>query len=324
MATKQQQVRRVEGPPRIALVVAQEDSTLDELTGAVAEGGGVVCDAADAEGIVWTDPKDPEGLRRVLAESPALWIQLPFAGIEPFVAAGVVDTERVWTCAKGIYAESCAEHALAFMIMAAHNMHRHARARSWVDESQKTRERRLYANATVAIVGTGGIGSSLARMLAPLRARILGVNRSGRPLQGAQRTVVQNDMPEVLSEADFVVLAAALTETTRGLLDARTIAHMRTDAWLVNVARGQLVNTGALVEALASGAIGGAALDVTEPEPLPDDHPLWSLDNVIITPHVANTWAMGLPALRALVARNVARFGAGRPLEGLVDPDLGY
>lgn len=88
--------------------------------------------------------------------------------------------------------------------------------------------------------------------------------------------------------------------------------------------RGGLVDTDALVNALTEGSIGGAALDVTDPEPLPEGHPLWDLDNVIITPHVANTWDMALPSLRAMVERNVARFGAGQPLEGLVDPSLGY
>jgi phosphoglycerate dehydrogenase-like enzyme len=310
--------------PHIALVVSQSDSTRSVLTEAVRAAGGVVCEPEDADALVWTDPRDPEGLRAVLERSPARWVQLPFAGIEPFVAAGVIDSDRVWTCAKGIYAESCAEHALAFMIMAAHHMHQHVRARVWVDESQKTFERRFHAHATVAVVGTGGIGSSLARMLGPLEARVIGVNRSGRPLEGAERTVVADELPEVLPDADFAVLAAALTKSTRGLFDARMLARMRTDAWLVNVARGGLVDTQALVEALSAGAIGGAALDVADPEPLPEGHPLWSMDNVIITPHVANTWAMGLPALRELVTRNVASFAQGGPLEGLVDPELGY
>ena len=312
------------GAPHVALVVAQTDSTRRVLTEAVHEAGGVVCEVADADALVWTDPRDPEGLRAVLRSSPARWVQLPFAGIEPFMAAGVVDPDRVWTCAKGIYAESCAEHALAFMIMAAHQIHRHLRARSWVDESQKTSERRFHGRATVAVVGTGGIGSRLARMLGPLEARVIGVNRSGTALEGAERTVVVDRLPVVLPEADFVVVAAALTDSTRGLFDAHMLARMRSDAWLVNVARGGLVDTQALVGALSAGALGGAALDVTDPEPLPRDHPLWSMDNVIITPHVANTWAMGLPALRGLVARNVAAFARGGPLEGLVDPELGY
>jgi phosphoglycerate dehydrogenase-like enzyme len=108
------------------------------------------------------------------------------------------------------------------------------------------------------------------------------------------------------------------------LIGAGTFAAMKTDAWLINVARGGLVDTDALVEALRAKEIGGAALDVTDPEPLPEDHPLWQLDDVLVTPHIANTWDMGLPELRALVRRNVERFKKGAELEGLVDPTLGY
>jgi phosphoglycerate dehydrogenase-like enzyme len=176
----------------------------------------------------------------------------------------------------------------------------------------------------VVIVGTGGIGRSLAAMLTPFEVRVVGVNRSGRGLAEAERTVTIDRLPEVLPEADYVVLAAATTDETKGMFNAPTLALMKSDAWLVNVARGALVDTDALVEALENGTIGGAALDVTSPEPLPDDHPLWALENAIITPHVANTWVMGLPALSALVTRNVSKFGAGEELEGLVDPQLGY
>jgi D-3-phosphoglycerate dehydrogenase len=102
------------------------------------------------------------------------------------------------------------------------------------------------------------------------------------------------------------------------------LARMRSDAWIVNVARGPLIDTPALVEALQAGSIGGAALDVTDPEPLPDGHPLWSLEDALITPHVANTWAMAVPELAAMVARNVAAWCRGDELEGIVDPDLGY
>jgi phosphoglycerate dehydrogenase-like enzyme len=295
-----------------------------ELQRGVEEGGGVLVAATEAEAIVWIDPADADGLKRALAESPARWVQLPFAGIEPFVAAGVLDPDREWTCAKGIYGESCAEHALAFILVAAHRMHIHLRARRWIADQEKVHERRFHANATVAIVGTGGIGQSLASMLQPFEVRVLASNRSGRPLEGAERTVPTDGLPEILGEADFVVLAAALTENTRGLFDTAMLAHMRPHAWLCNVARGGLVDTDALVAALRSGSLGGAALDVTDPEPLPDGHPLWSLENAIITPHVANTWVMGAPALRSLVARNVARFAAGEELEGRVDPALGY
>jgi D-3-phosphoglycerate dehydrogenase len=99
---------------------------------------------------------------------------------------------------------------------------------------------------------------------------------------------------------------------------------MKSDAWIVNVARGGLIDTDALVEALDEGSIGGAALDVADPEPLPDGHPLWGCPNAIITPHIANTWDMALPELRALVRRNVGRFARGEDLEGLVDLAIGY
>jgi phosphoglycerate dehydrogenase-like enzyme len=295
-----------------------------ELAAGVEEGGGEVVDARRADGIVWVDPRDPEGLRGALDASPARWVQLPFAGVEPFIAAGVVDPRLLWTCAKGIYGESCAEHALGFVLMAAHRMHVHLRARAWVAEEDKVHERRFAGNATVAVIGTGGIGGALVRMLAPFEVRVRAANRSGRPLTGTERTVAADGIPEICADADFVVLAAALTATTRGLFDAAMLARLPPHAWLINVARGGLVDTDALVGALRSGALGGAALDVTDPEPLPPEHPLWGLPNAVITPHVANTWVMGAPSLRALVARNVRRFAAGEDLEGAIDPGLGY
>jgi D-3-phosphoglycerate dehydrogenase len=121
-----------------------------------------------------------------------------------------------------------------------------------------------------------------------------------------------------------VVLALALTPETTGLVGVEELALMDGDAWLVNVARGAHVVTDDLVAALDAGAIGGAALDVTDPEPLPDGHPLWALDNCLVTPHVANTWEMAEPLLAERVRANVERWGRGEALLGLVDPRLGY
>ncbi|HEX2296849.1 MAG TPA: D-isomer specific 2-hydroxyacid dehydrogenase family protein [Actinomycetota bacterium] len=306
---------------RVALLPA----ALPILEEAVAAGGGAVSSLDDANALVWTDPFDPEGLRDVLGRSRIEWVQLPFAGIEAFVAAGVVDGDRTWTCTKGVYGHTTAEHAVALMLAAARRIHVHARASSWeAADDPFARPERSLENARVLLVGTGGIGAALVEMLGPLRAVVTAVNRSGRPLPGARATHVTAELPALLPDADFVVLAAALTEETRGLIDARALASMRPDAWLVNVARGALVDTRALVRALRDGTIGGAALDVTEPEPLPPDHPLWELPNALVTPHVANTWPMAVPELAAMVRRNVARFTAGEALEGVVDPALGY
>lgn len=306
--------------PRIAI----KPVTTPQLDEAVRTGGGEpVEDATTADGIVWINPGDPKGLRTALTGSAAHWIQLPFAGIESFVAAGVIDPDRTWTCAKGIYGHACAEHALALMLAAARRIHHHVRARGWVEPGFGSPERRLHGTTTV-VFGTGGIGGALVPMLQPLAARIVAVNRSGKALEGAERTVTTAELPTVLAEADFVVLAAALTPKTDRLFGAELLARMKPDAWIVNVARGRMIDTDALVAALTAGAIGGAALDVTDPEPLPEEHPLWALDNAIVTPHVANTWDMGLPELVALVARNVAHLAAGEELEGLVDPERGY
>ena len=292
----------------------------DGLREDVSAAGGEVGDVARADAILWTDPLRPDGLGAALGESPARWIQLPFAGIEPFFEAGVIDPDHIWTCAKGIYGRSTAEHALTLMLAAARHLPAHIRARSWAGAGS---ERRLK-DAVVLVIGTGGIGRALAEMLEPLEARVVGVNRSGDPMPGAERTATVDGLPKLVPDADFVVLAAALTDETRGLIGGEYLSLMQPDAWLVNVGRGGLVQTDALVAALRGRSIGGAALDVTDPEPLPDGHPLWELDNAIVTPHVANTWDMALPELRALVRRNVARYGAGEELEGLIDPHLGY
>ena len=305
--------------PRIAIAPWSDDA----LVRAVKGGGGLIVDPPEAEGIVWVDPRDPSGLKDLLEGAPARWVQLPFAGIEAFIAADVIDENRLWTCTKGAYGHSTAEHALALMLLACRRLHVHARDRKWVPAGLGSPERQLEG-AVVVLIGTGGIGSALVAMLEPLRPEVIAVNRSGKPLGGVTRTVPSTRLDNVIGEADFVVLAASATPETHHMIDGARLAAMKDTAWLINVARGALVDHDALVEALRADAIGGAALDVTEPEPLPENHPLWSMDRVVITPHVANTWDMALPELRAVVQRNVARFAAGQPLEGVVDVALGY
>jgi phosphoglycerate dehydrogenase-like enzyme len=173
--------------------------------------------------------------------------------------------------------------------------------------------------ATVAIVGAGGIGRALIELLAPLHAEVLAVARRGRG-----GTLPADRLHEVLPRAHHVVVAAPATGGTRHLIGAPELAAMRADAWLVNVARGPLVDTGALVEALAAGAIAGAALDVTDPEPLPAGHPLWREPRALITPHVANPPATLRRYLAAHVRANVERLAAGAPLLSVIDPAAGY
>ncbi|WP_420481432.1 NAD(P)-dependent oxidoreductase [Arthrobacter jiangjiafuii] len=139
-----------------------------------------------------------------------------------------------------------------------------------------------------------------------------------------ERTVTDDGLDEALAGADVVILAAAMTGGTEHLIDARRLALLRPEAFLVNISRGPMVDTEALVTALAGGKLAGAALDVTDPQPLPEGHPLWAEPRALITPHTAETPDMVAPLLAARVQENVRRFSAGQPLDGKVDVDEGY
>ena len=143
-------------------------------------------------------------------------------------------------------------------------------------------------------------------------------------MEGVDRVVGPEGLHHALSDADVVVVALALTPETAGIIDAAALDAMAVHSWLINVGRGGHVVTDDLVAALAAGSIGGAALDVTDPEPLPEGHPLWGMDNCLITPHVGNTPEMGLKLLARRVTENVGRYTSGRALLGPVDIDLGY
>jgi phosphoglycerate dehydrogenase-like enzyme len=288
------------------------------LAAAVAGGGGRLVDPGQAEALIWTDPMDAAGLRHLLAGLPAVrWVQLPFAGVDRFL--GLFDDGRTWTSTKGAYSEPVAEHALALALAGLRQLPRRARARAWGDQAGLR-----LAGAPVTIVGAGGITDALLRLLAPFGVDVTVVRRRVAPVAGAASVVGADELDAALPAAVVVFLTLALTPETTGIIDARRLALMGADAWLVNVARGGHVVTDDLVAALRAGAIGGAALDVTDPEPLPAGHPLWDLDNCLITPHTANTWEMAEPLFAERVTANVRRYAAGEPLLGVVDPALGY
>ena len=308
--------RDLDGPPRI--LVGPRAARPSMLAAIRAGGGTVVEDPADAEAMIWLDPRDPTRLPALLAEGPGIrWVQLPFAGIEPFLAH--LDPGRTWTSGKGVYADPVAEMVLAMLLAGMRDLTGYARQRSWSGPVG----RNLF-DAKVVVLGGGEITRALMTLLAPFRCRVTVLRRLAEPFEGAERTGTLADLPEAVQDADAVVIALALTERTRHVIDASVLAAMPEHALIVNVGRGGHIDTDALVAALASGSIGGAALDVTEPEPLPDGHPLWDEPRCLITPHVGNTPEMGIPLLEARVRENVARFAAGRPLIGPVDVAAGY
>ena len=288
------------------------------IDAAVVAGGAELVLPEAATAVVWTQSDDPDGLAGLLDENPQIdWVQLPWAGIEPYIP--LLGHDRVWSCAKGVYADPVAEHALALLLAGFRHLHAYARADTWTDQIGRN-----LIGARVTIFGGGGIAESLIGMLAPFRCTITVVRRSPVPMPGVDRVLGPDDRLVALEGADAVVLALPLLPSTEGLIGPDELAAMPDHAWLINVARGAHVQTGALVDALEAGTVGGAGLDVTDPEPLPDGHPLWTLPNAIITPHTGNTRAMARPLLSERITENVRRYAAGQPPIGLVDVDAGY
>lgn len=258
------------------------------------------------------------------------WIHVTAAGLGNLLFPELVASDVVVTNARGMHATAMAEHALGVMLAFVRRLHvaRDAQARrAWVQDALWTDPPSFgeLAGSTLGLVGLGAVGSAIAARARAFGMRVVAVRR--RPAADPAPADVQwgpERLDAMLAQCDWLVLAPPLTAETRGLMDRRRLALLRPHAVLVNLGRGALVDEAALVEALASGRIGGAALDVFEREPLPESSPLWSMPNVIVTPHVAGTgpryWARSVE----LFARNLDAWIAGRPLENVVDKRAGY
>jgi phosphoglycerate dehydrogenase-like enzyme len=263
----------------------------------------------------WRFPAD------LLAKAGRLtWIQSMGAGAEWALGPGLPDRVVV-TRAPGIFGPWMAEYVLGWCAWVTLRMaeYREAqRRREWIDH---VLPRRL-AGTTMLIIGLGDIGRTIARAARAIGIRVLGASRSGRPVPGVERVWRASALRTPLARADWVVLVVPLTPRTRGLIGAAELAVMRPAAWLVNVGRGAVVDEAALVEALEARRIGGAVLDVFPVEPLPRDHPLWGLDNAVVTPHISGP---NVPEeLTAIFHDNLARWLAGRRLRHVIDRRRGY
>ena len=250
------------------------------LADAVRAGGAEPVTEGAADAVVWTDPKDAAGLRRLLDEQPGIdWVQLPWAGIEPY--ADVLDHDRRWTCGKGVYADPVAEQALMFALAGLRGMATYAHATTW--EGPTGRNLIGARSSSSAAVASPSPWSGL---LAPFRCEVVVVRRA-RPRRSRARRA-----PSASTQLDEELPGRRPRRPGRGphTRDRRSLRRgagsdcCPAHAWMVNVARGRHVVTDDLVRVLQDGAIGGAGLDVVDPEPLPDGHPLWSLPNCFLTP----------------------------------------
>jgi phosphoglycerate dehydrogenase-like enzyme len=261
-----------------------------------------------------------------LAEAAALrWIQLISAGVPQELCPLARARGLTVTNLAGLYGPSIAEHALGLMIVTARNLHAAIRnQQAWRWERGVAQGMRDLHGSTLAVLGLGNIGQNLARLARACGMRVLGCRRTGRPTPFVDRVYRPDELSVLLPEADFVAVAVPLTARTEGMLGPAEFRAMKRGVIYVNVSRGAVAEEKALLDALQSGQVGAAGLDVFATEPLPPEHSLWTLPNVVISPHysgeIVNNSA--LPAER--FARNLRAWSAGAPLEGTVDLEWGY
>jgi phosphoglycerate dehydrogenase-like enzyme len=286
-------------------------ANLDELTAAIADADGLLCPDFVYNAQVAQTLRDRAKRLR--------WLQLLTQGFENVQARGVPAGITV-TNAGDAYSPAVAMHAVALLLAVQRRlpaMHASQLKGEW----NRTMSVAMTspAGTTVAICGFGSIGQEIARLVHAFGARVVALTRRARPHALADESLPIGTLHTVLPRADAVVLALPLDASTRHLIGARELALFRKNAALVNISRGAIVDTAALVEALQAGTIAGAGLDVTDPEPLPSGHPLWSAPNLIISPHLAGAAGQAtFERLADVAARNVERFLARQPLAHVV------
>ena len=241
------------------------------------------------------------------------------AGVEQLLVPELPAGVRI-TRAAGIFGPWMAEYALGWCLWVTQRMdgfRAQQRERRWAPVDPVP-----LRGQTLCVVGLGDIGGSIAKLARALGMRVIGVTRSGRASRDVLRVYRTKALRAALARADFVVLTLPLSDETRGLVGAAELAAMKPTAWLLNLARGPIVDEAALLAALRARRIGGAVLDVFDTEPLPADHPLWGFDNVVVTPHISGP---STPReIGPIFDDNLRRYAANRPLRHLVDRARGY
>jgi glyoxylate/hydroxypyruvate reductase A len=248
------------------------------------------------------------------------WLQAIGAGVD-WALVPELPSRVVVTRAPGIFGPWMSEYVLGWCSWVTQRMETYRaaqRQRRWLDDVLPGRLR----GKTLTLVGVGDIGREIARVARAVGMHVIGVSRSGERVPAVERVYRPGYLARALAAADFVVVVVPLTKKTRGLIGERALAAMRPGAWLLNIGRGAVVDEAALVQALQTHRIAGAVLDVFPTEPLPADHPLWGLDNVVITPHVAGPSTA--EEIAPVFNDNLARWLRGRPLQHVVDRARGY
>ena len=257
------------------------------------------------------------------AASSLRWVHVSAAGVSQLLFDDLIRSNVVYTNSRGVLSRAIAEFALGFVL----DMAKDAQGSFRLQQQQRWQHRvtRKIQGQRALVVGIGSIGREISRLFRAVGMEVSGAGRASRAGDGDfDRIYSSQDLTAVVQDYDYLVLAAPLTDDTRGLVNAEVLAAMKPAARLINVGRGELVHTGALTEALVSGTLAGAALDVVHPEPLPASHALWNMDNVIITPHMSGDTEDYLDDLGLLFLDNLTRYRTGEPLQNVVDKELGF
>ncbi len=258
------------------------------------------------------------------------WYHTALAGIDECLFPELVASDVVLTNSTGLHSTCIPEHVITQIMVLARNFHEAARMqarREWnrfgmVMSGSGIRD---VNGANLAVLGAGPIGENVARLAAGLGMHVRIMRRdAAHAVPHAEAVVPPSALHELLAWADFVVLAVPLTAETHHLIGAAELAAMRSTAYLINIARGEVVDHAALLQCLQNRGLAGAALDVFDPEPLPADSPFWELDNVVITPHISGYMPQYFDRMLELFEDNLERFLAGKPLRNVVDKRLGY
>lgn len=252
-------------------------------------------------------------------EADLEWIHSIQSGVDRFPFDDLRAAGIRLTNSTGIHGDAVGETVAGYMLQFARGLHRYRsnqERREW--SRAEWDEAFTLSGETVCVVGLGTLGRGVAARADALGMDVVGVKRTPTPVDHVRTVHPSPDLREAVADAKFVVVAVPLTDETEGLIGEAELEAMRDDAVLVNVARGSVVDQAALVETLQSGALGGAALDVFETEPLPEDSPLWGMDEVVVTPHVAAMTVDYYRRIAALVRENARRFDAGESLSNQV------
>jgi phosphoglycerate dehydrogenase-like enzyme len=259
----------------------------------------------------------------VVRQGRLRWIQSSAAGLDHCLAPSVVESEIIVTSASGVLADQVSEHAVALATALTRSLPVFFRAQNRREFIR--RPTRDLHHSTVGIIGFGGVGRRLAQVLSAFKTRILATDMFPFQRPGYVAALWPPErLDELLAEVDLLFLCAPLTSQTIGMLNARALARMKSTAFLINVARGKLVVENDLADALETGRLAGAAVDVTPEEPLPESSRLWTARNLIITPHVGGQSARRIDDMTDFFCENLRRYQSGEPLLNQVDKRLGF